>query len=95
MGQANQPLLPNRSFLALTAIVAVLNFGPSARAQTPTSPPAPAANATPTPDNALLLTIFLKHDQSRPLSELNAQSERQGFYKAFPPEELRSSVGTS
>jgi hypothetical protein len=86
MGQANRPLRPNRSFLALTAIVAVLNFGPSARAQTPTSPPAPAANATPTPDNALLLTIFLKHDQSRPLSELNAQSERQGFYKAFPPE---------
>jgi hypothetical protein len=35
--------------------------------------------------NAILLTIFLKHDQSRPLSELNAQLERQGFYKAFPP----------
>ena len=81
MGQANRPLRPNRSFLVLTAIAAVLNFGLSARAQTPTSPPAPAANATPTPDNALLLTIFLKHDQSRPLSELNAQSERQGFYK--------------
>jgi hypothetical protein len=27
----------------------------------------------------------LKHDQSRPLSELNAQLEKQGFYKAFPP----------
>ena len=33
----------------------------------------------------ILLTIFLKHDQSRPLGELNAQLERQGFYKAFPP----------
>jgi hypothetical protein len=32
-----------------------------------------------------LLTVFFKHDQSRPLSELNAQLERQGFYKAFPP----------
>ena len=32
-----------------------------------------------------MLTVFLKHDQSRPLSELNAQLERQGFYKAFPP----------
>jgi hypothetical protein len=32
-----------------------------------------------------MLTIFLKHDQSRPLSELNAQL-RQGYYKAFPPE---------
>jgi hypothetical protein len=29
---------------------------------------------------------IFKHDQSRPLSELNAQLERQGFYKSFPPE---------
>jgi hypothetical protein len=85
MRQANRPLRPNRSFLALAAIAAVLNFGIPARAQTPTTPP-PFAASTPTPDNALLLTIFLKHDQSRPLSELNAQSEKQGFYKAFPPE---------
>jgi hypothetical protein len=45
----------------------------------------PQSTATPTPDNAILLTVFFKHDQSRPLSELNAQLEKQGFYKAFPP----------
>jgi hypothetical protein len=45
----------------------------------------PAANAAPTADNAVLLTVMFKHDQSRPLSELNAQLDRQGFYKAFPP----------
>ena len=33
---------------------------------------APATSAAPTADNAVMLTIFLKHDQSRPLSELNA-----------------------
>ena len=27
---------------------------------------APAENAAPTADNAVMLTIFLKHDQSRP-----------------------------
>ena len=37
-----------------------------------------------------LLTIFFKHDQSRPLSELNAQLEKQGFYKAFPRRASRS-----
>jgi hypothetical protein len=42
-------------------------------------------SAEATPDNAILLTIFLKHDQSRPLSDLNAQLAKQGFYKAFPP----------
>ena len=33
-----------------------------------------------------LLTIFLKHDQSRPLSDLVKQQEKQGFWKSFPPE---------
>ena len=47
--------------------------------------PAPTENAAPTADNAVMLTVFLKHDQSRPLSELNAQLDRQGYYKAFPP----------
>jgi len=40
----------------------------------------------PTADNAVMITVFLKHDQSRPLGELNAQLEKQGYYKAFPPE---------
>jgi hypothetical protein len=53
------------------------------RAQTTAA--APASSATATPDNAVLLTIFLKHDQSRPLADLNAQLAKQGFYKAFPP----------
>lgn len=45
----------------------------------------PAGNAAPTADNAVLLTVFFKHDQSRPLNELNAQLDKQGFRKAFPP----------
>lgn len=46
----------------------------------------PAANhAAATPDNAMMLTVFLKHDQSRPLSEIKAQLARQGFYETFPP----------
>jgi hypothetical protein len=53
------------------------------RAQTVEAPRAGAAAATP--DNAVLLTIFLRHDQSRPLGELNTQLAKQGFYKAFPP----------
>jgi hypothetical protein len=87
MGKRAWLLQPNQALLTLAVLTAALHFGPMAKAQTPTAAPsAPAANATVTPDNALLLTIFLKHDQSRPLSELNAQSEKQGFYKAFPPD---------
>ncbi|CAI8818728.1 Pro-kuma_activ domain-containing protein [Pseudomonas sp. IT-347P] len=45
----------------------------------------PAKNAVATADNAMMLTVFLKHDQTRPLSELKAQLAQQGFYKTFPP----------
>jgi hypothetical protein len=69
--------------IALLALASALLIG-GAAAQT--APSAPTDAAAPTPDNAVMITIFLKHDQSRPLSELNAQLDRQGYYKAFPPE---------
>ena len=73
------------SWVAVAMLAGALTFGSSALAQTAAPAPAPVENAAPTPDNAVMLTIFLKHDQSRPLSELNAQLDRQGYYKAFPP----------
>jgi hypothetical protein len=71
-----------RLLTAVAALVGVLALNPGAGAQSTASP---AETAAPTSDNAVMLTIFLKHDQSRPLSELNAQLDKQGFYKAFPP----------
>jgi hypothetical protein len=65
---------------ALAVLTSAATFNSDSGAQTQ-----PSDAATPTPDNAVLLTIFLKHDQSRPLPELNAQLEKQGYYKAFPP----------
>ena len=67
--------------IAIGALSGALAFGSVATAQIA----APAGTAAATSDNAILLTVFLKHDQSRPLAELNAQLEKQGFYKAFPP----------
>ncbi len=68
--------------LAVMALASMLTSTTTAQ----TAAPSPSAAATATPDNAVMLTIFFKHDQSRPLGELNAQLEKQGFYKAFPPE---------
>lgn len=34
----------------------------------------------------VMLTVMLKHDQSRPLGEINAQLEETGFWKKFPPD---------
>lgn len=70
-------LFVSAAFLSCAAIS-------GAAAQTVAAPQ--ASTATATADNAILLTVFLKHDQSRPLSELNAQLAKQNFYKSFPPE---------
>jgi hypothetical protein len=64
--------------LAVLALAAMFNSDSGAQTTA-------AETAAATPDNAVMLTVFLKHDQSRPLGELNAQLEKQGYYKAFPP----------
>ncbi|KUZ17285.1 hypothetical protein WL88_07995 [Burkholderia diffusa] len=73
---------PLRTLAIVASLAAAALCGTPALAQTST---VPAGTAAATPDNAVLLTVFLKHDQSRPLAELNAQLAKQGFYKAFPP----------
>ncbi len=68
--------------MAIATFVGISSLSASALAQTAASP---SETVAPTPDNAIMLTVFLKHDETRPLAELNAQLEKQGFYKAFPP----------
>ena len=72
---------PRSAVAAIILILTAVGGGPSAQ----TSAPPPVGSETATADNAVLLTVFLKHDQPRPLGELNAQLAKQGFYKAFPP----------
>lgn len=62
-------------------LCALITAGAQAQVQSPSRVTEPAI----TTDNAIMLTVFLKHDQSRPLSELRAQLDKQEFYKVFPP----------
>ena len=75
---------PGFRTFAIAAVMAGILAAPAASTAQTTAAPA-AGSAVATPDNEVLLTIFLRHDQSRPLGELNAQLAKQGFYKAFPP----------
>jgi hypothetical protein len=53
--------------------------------------PAQAQNAVPPPgatsagDGTFLLTIFLKHDESKTLPQINQQLKEQGYFRQFPP----------
>jgi hypothetical protein len=64
-----------RSFLAALFLALALGL-----------PAAPTHAAPATDEGTVLITIFLKHDESKTLDEINAELERNGFYKAFPPE---------
>ena len=63
-----------------SAVIALMLVGSHASAQDQT--PAGEASAA---KGTFLLTIFLKHDQSKPLGKIDAELRQQGFFKAFPP----------
>ncbi|KLU27773.1 hypothetical protein EOS_02640 [Caballeronia mineralivorans PML1(12)] len=79
-------MLECRKWLGARVIAGALLAVSSAAAFAQTAPTA-GTNANPTPvgDGTFLLTIFLKHDESKTLPKINEQLKEQGFYKAFPP----------
>src|ERR1700737_4997268 len=66
------------------AMMLALAVAPAA-GQAQTSPPA-SPGAAPAQPGTVLLTIFLKHDQSKTLDEINGQLAKNGYYKKFPPQ---------
>jgi hypothetical protein len=68
------------SFLVCAVIALCMATGAgSARAQN-------APEAVPLlPKDYILLTIFLKHDESKPLGEINKELEQRNWARDFPP----------
>ena len=71
-----------KSIHSLLVIAALLSIGSAGAQQEPSASPIPNAG---TDKGSILLTIFLRHDQSKSLDEINSELRRQGYYKAFPP----------
>jgi hypothetical protein len=74
-----------RTFLAAAAGIGLCVAVLAVSATRPLAQDQASAGETSEPKGTFLLTIFLKHDQSRPLEQINAELKQQGFYKAFPP----------
>jgi hypothetical protein len=65
--------------MAMAALLAVLTSSSVA--------PAQQTSAAPTsPADHILLTVFLRHDQTKTLEEINQQLDQTGFWAKFPPE---------
>jgi hypothetical protein len=65
--------------MKIALLLAVL-LTPDVRAATADAKPAAGGG------DRMLLTIFLRHDESKTLDELNAHLDKTGFHKEFPPE---------
>jgi hypothetical protein len=70
---------------AWSADPAAPGAAPTAVKGVPGAPGVETAAPVPAGDDTFLLTIFLRHDESRPLPKINDELRAQGFYKAFPP----------
>jgi hypothetical protein len=57
----------------------------AAAVATAMAPSVAAQQQQPPDQGSVLLTIFFRHDQSKPLDQIQAELRQQGFYKAFPP----------
>ena len=62
--------------LSALCLAALLIIVPDGRAQ----------DEKPGDAGAILLTIFLKHDQSKTEDEIQTQLRKNGFYRNFPPQ---------
>ncbi len=65
--------------LAVLGIIGLAALTGSSAAQQPAASPGG-------PTGTFLLTIFLKHDQSKPLDQINEQLRNQKYYETFPPD---------
>ncbi|MGI4856549.1 MAG: hypothetical protein ACRYHA_06430 [Janthinobacterium lividum] len=65
--------------LALAALAPLTALAQDAPGAPDAPPPVPVGDGT------FLLTIFLRHDESKPLPKINQQLAEQGYFKTFPP----------
>ena len=71
-----------KSIRNVLVVAALLSIGSAGAQQEPSVSPIPNLESD---KGSILLTIFLRHDQSKPLDEINSELRQQGYYKAFPP----------
>src|SRR5258707_14223390 len=61
---------------------ALVSIGSAGAQQEPSGSPIPNAESD---KRSILLTIFLRHDQSKPLDEITSEVSRQAYCNAFAP----------
>jgi len=82
-------IAPALLFIALCSAINALPAAAQGLAQTP-----PEASAAVPQAGSFLLTIFLRHDQTKTVDQINEHLKQTGWYDKFPPTASKSSPGT-
>jgi hypothetical protein len=70
----------------ISLIAAVLYVGICSIDPTPAAAQAPTTAAIPeAPAGSILLTVFLRHDQTKTVDQINEHLRQTGWYDKFPP----------
>lgn len=73
----------SRPMILALGLAAALSGVLAASAQTSTGNAPPIAPSTGDPN--MMMTVFLRHDQSKSLKEINEVIHKQGYFDQFPP----------
>jgi hypothetical protein len=73
------------NIVKVIGLAALLASGLAGSASAQTAP-APAAALAPSASDAILLTVFLKHDQAKTLGQINEDLRQHGYFDQFPPQ---------
>lgn len=76
-------MLANLRLPTTVAIIALSAAFCSAQAQQPAASAPPIQQGSG--DGTMLLTVFMKHDQSKNLNEINETLRKNGYFEQFPP----------
>ncbi|MGA2551667.1 MAG: hypothetical protein ABSF50_16080 [Burkholderiaceae bacterium] len=71
--------------LVVLTVSIVFGIPAPALAQADPTPPKSTSGAGPSAQASVLLTVFLRHDESKTLGEINKELQRNGYFEKFPP----------
>jgi hypothetical protein len=78
-------MLPWKTVVRLFSLLLLLASISMAQNQ-PAAPPAPAASPQAGAQKGMMmLTVFLRHDESKTLDQINADLKAHGYFDNFPP----------
>ena len=78
--------MERRKRVGLTAAALLFAASASVIVPQPTAAEAPAASAAVPQAGSFLLTVFLRHDETKTVDQINEHLRQTGWYDKFPPD---------